>query len=73
VTSPPNFAALVDIGGTIWPDRPTKDIIPAADMGMRTVRVAIEESVPAVSRADFVCSSLEEVGRVVRRLSTTIA
>ena len=51
----------------------TKDIILAADMGMRTVRVAIEESVPAVSRADFVCSSLEEVGRVVRRLSTSIA
>jgi FMN phosphatase YigB (HAD superfamily) len=51
----------------------TKDIIPAAAIGMRTVRVAIEESVPSASRADFVCGSLEEVGRVVRRLSTTIA
>jgi len=51
----------------------TKDIIPAAAIGMHTVRVAIEEPMPSASRADFVCTSLEEVGRIVRRLSIATA
>ena len=45
-----------------------KDIVPAAGLGMRTVRVAIEDERPAVSRADFVCDSLEQVAAVVRGL-----
>ena len=43
-----------------------KDIVPAAALGMRTVRVAIEERRPAVSRADFICDSLEQAAAVVR-------
>jgi putative hydrolase of the HAD superfamily len=50
----------------------TKDIIPAAAVGMWTVRVAIEEPVPAASRANYVCDSLAEVRPVVRGLTTTI-
>ena len=45
-----------------------KDILPAAALGMRTVRVAIEEAIPTATAAGAVCGSLEEAARAVRRL-----
>jgi len=45
-----------------------KDIVPAASLGMRTLRVAIEEPMPAVSVADTVCESLQEAATVLRQL-----
>lgn len=42
-----------------------KDIVPADALGMRTVRVAVEEVRPPRSRAEFVCESLEEAATVV--------
>lgn len=43
-----------------------KDIVPAADLGMLTVRVAIEEDRPSFSQADVICDSLEQVAAVLR-------
>jgi FMN phosphatase YigB (HAD superfamily) len=43
-----------------------KDIVPAVASGMLAVRVAIEDDRPTVSRANFVCDSLEQVGAIVR-------
>jgi FMN phosphatase YigB (HAD superfamily) len=45
-----------------------KDIVPAAALGMRTLRVAIEEPTPAASVADTVCESLEEAATALRQL-----
>ncbi|MGH2820291.1 MAG: HAD family hydrolase [Actinomycetota bacterium] len=42
------------------------DIAPAAALGMRTIRVAIEEPLPRQSRADAVAPSLYEVEDVLR-------
>lgn len=44
-----------------------RDITPARGMGMRTVRVAIEEPPPESSQADFVVTSLDEVRRYLWR------
>lgn len=41
------------------------DIEPADDLGMRTVRVCIEELPPAQSRADAVVTSLREVAMIL--------
>jgi len=46
-----------------------KDILPTASLGMRTVRVAIEEAIPTTSAADAVCASLEEAASAVRQLA----
>ena len=45
-----------------------KDIAPAQSLGMRTVRVCIEEPVDPSSAADAVCGSLTEAAEAVRRL-----
>ena len=45
-----------------------KDIVPAASLGIRTLRVAIEEPMPAVSVADTVCESLQEAATALRQL-----
>jgi len=46
-----------------------KDILPAASLGMRTVRVAIEEAIPTASAADAVCVSLDQAASAVRHLA----
>ena len=46
----------------------TKDIEPAATLGMRTIRVAIEEPVPITTSADALCGSLEDAVQAVRQL-----
>lgn len=46
-----------------------KDVLPAAELGIRTVRVAIEEPVPSRSRADFVGGSLAEVAHELPRMA----
>jgi FMN phosphatase YigB (HAD superfamily) len=43
-----------------------KDIVPAMRLGMRTIRVCIEEPVPAASAADAVLASLSEVEATLR-------
>lgn len=43
-----------------------RDIAPARSMGMRTVRVAIEEARPASSHADAVVTSLKAAGDVLQ-------
>jgi FMN phosphatase YigB (HAD superfamily) len=45
----------------------TSDIIPAADLGLCTVRVAIEEPAPEKSRADAVVTSLSDVPAALHR------
>jgi FMN phosphatase YigB (HAD superfamily) len=45
------------------------DIIPAADLGLRTVRVAIEETAPEESRADAVVTSLSDVPAAIHDLA----
>lgn len=45
-----------------------KDILPAVRLGMRTVRVAIEEAIPTTTAAAAVCGSLEEAATAVRQL-----
>jgi FMN phosphatase YigB (HAD superfamily) len=42
------------------------DIVPAAERGMRTIRVCIEEPPPETSRADAVVTSLGEASDVLR-------
>jgi HAD superfamily hydrolase (TIGR01509 family) len=44
----------------------SKDVLPARRLGMRVIRVAIEEPKPASSAADAVTDSLEEVARLLR-------
>jgi HAD superfamily hydrolase (TIGR01509 family) len=46
-------------------DSEPNDIEPAHALGMLTIRVAIEESLPSASVADYVCGSLSEVARVL--------
>jgi FMN phosphatase YigB (HAD superfamily) len=46
----------------------TKDIAPAATLGMRTILVAIEEPGPITTSADALCGSLEDVAQAVRQL-----
>jgi len=41
-------------------------VVPAKRLGMRAIRVAIEEPKPASSEADAVTDSLEEAARVLR-------
>jgi HAD superfamily hydrolase (TIGR01509 family) len=43
-----------------------KDVLPAKRLGMRVIRVAIEEPRPAASEADAVASALDEVARLLR-------
>jgi HAD superfamily hydrolase (TIGR01509 family) len=43
-----------------------KDVVPARQLGIRTIRVAIEEPKPASSQADAVTGSLEEAARLLR-------
>jgi FMN phosphatase YigB (HAD superfamily) len=47
----------------------TSDIIPAADLGLRTIRVAIEEPAPEQSRADAVVTSLSDVPAAIHDLA----
>jgi FMN phosphatase YigB (HAD superfamily) len=42
------------------------DILPAAQFGMRTIRVAIEEPSPTDSAADAVATSLDNVQAILR-------
>jgi HAD superfamily hydrolase (TIGR01509 family) len=44
----------------------SKDVLPAKRLGMRVIRVAIEEPKPATSEADVVADSLPEVARLLR-------
>ncbi|HZC98747.1 MAG TPA: HAD family hydrolase [Actinomycetes bacterium] len=53
-------AACAMVGNT-----ESKDVRPARQLGMRTIRVAIEEPEPASSEADAVTGSLEEVTRLL--------
>jgi FMN phosphatase YigB (HAD superfamily) len=55
---PPSECAMVG-------DSEQNDIAPAASLGMRTFRVAIEEEVPIISAADHVCGSLQAVTKVL--------
>jgi HAD superfamily hydrolase (TIGR01509 family) len=43
----------------------SKDVLPARQLGIRTIRVAIEEPKPTGSRAEAVTVSLEEVARLL--------
>jgi FMN phosphatase YigB (HAD superfamily) len=43
-----------------------KDIVPAAALGMRTIRVCIEDPVPERSRAEAIASDLREAERILR-------
>jgi FMN phosphatase YigB (HAD superfamily) len=59
-------AAMADLGvpaelAAMVGNSETSDIVPAAALGLSTVRVAIEESAPASSRADAVVTSLDDV------------
>jgi FMN phosphatase YigB (HAD superfamily) len=47
----------------------TSDVEPARRLGMRTMRIAIEEPLPACSEADFVTDSLTAAGRVIAELA----
>ena len=42
------------------------DIEPAAERGMRTIRVCIEDPVPERSRADAVVTSLHDAAEIIR-------
>jgi FMN phosphatase YigB (HAD superfamily) len=44
------------------------DILPACSLGIRTLRVTIEEPAPAVSAASRVASSLPEATRMLQAL-----
>ncbi len=44
------------------------DILPACSLGIRTLRVTIEEPAPAVSAASWVAGSLTEATRMLRAL-----
>jgi FMN phosphatase YigB (HAD superfamily) len=46
-----------------------KDVVPAKLLGMRTIRVAIEEPKPAGSQADAVVDSLDQAARLLRSWS----
>jgi HAD superfamily hydrolase (TIGR01509 family) len=43
----------------------SKDVLPARQLGLRTIRVAIEEPKPTGSQADAVTGSLEEAARLL--------
>ena len=49
-----------------------KDIVPAKALGLRTIRVCIEEPVPATSAADALCASLAEAAAAVREFAASI-
>jgi HAD superfamily hydrolase (TIGR01662 family) len=51
-------------------DSETSDIEPAKALGMRAIRVAIEQPRPANSAADAIATNLREVAEIVTRLST---
>jgi len=65
------FVAAVNAGETSPPkcvvlgDSEEKDIAPAKALGMKTVRVCIEQALPAASEADVVVSSLEDAASAV--------
>lgn len=106
-TRAPLTTALIDVGGTLWPDgwpwapddheirsgrlrqalpgldmeaapaacamvgnSESKDVVPAKRLGLRTIRVAIEEPKPPTSQADAVTNSLEEVAHLLLTWST---
>jgi FMN phosphatase YigB (HAD superfamily) len=48
-------------------DSEEKDIVPAKQLGMTAIRVAIEGAAPAHSRADAVVTTLAQAASVVRR------
>jgi FMN phosphatase YigB (HAD superfamily) len=48
-------------------DSEEKDIVPAKQLGMTAIRVAIEGAAPARSRADAVVTTLAQAASVVRR------
>jgi FMN phosphatase YigB (HAD superfamily) len=50
-----------------------KDIEPAAALGMRTIRVCIEEPPPETSRADAVVTSLGEASDVLRSWTSSVS
>jgi len=50
-------------------DSEVNDIVPAAEMGMRTIRVTMQYPVEGTSRADAVARSLAEVGDIIRTWS----
>jgi HAD superfamily hydrolase (TIGR01509 family) len=55
---PPHECAMVG-------DLERNDIVPARALGMLTIRVAIEQPPPAATVADYVCTSLGQVGEVL--------
>jgi FMN phosphatase YigB (HAD superfamily) len=72
---PAVFAAALDALDT-KPDRAaivgnseTSDIIPAADFGLHTLRVAIEERAPEGSHADAIVTSLSDVPAAIHDLA----
>jgi FMN phosphatase YigB (HAD superfamily) len=48
-----------------------KDVRPAKALGLRTIRVAIEQPLPATSEADAVTTSLEEVAHLLTTWAAT--
>lgn len=48
----------------------SKDVVPAKRLGLRTIRVAIEEPKPPTSQADAVTNSLDEVAQLLLTWST---
>jgi FMN phosphatase YigB (HAD superfamily) len=49
------------------------DIVPAAERGMRTIRVCIEEPLPEHSRADAVVTSLGQAADVLRSWTSSVS
>ena len=47
-------------------NREDADIAPAVDLGMRAIRVAIEEPPPVRSAADAIATSLSDVPQILR-------
>ncbi len=47
-------------------DSEVNDIAPAAELGMRTIRVTMQHPVHGTSRADAVAESLDQVAEIVR-------
>jgi len=63
-------ASCEPAAGVMVGNSETNDIQPAVARGLRAVRAAIEEPVPASSAAHAVVTSLEAVAHVVRRWAT---
>jgi HAD superfamily hydrolase (TIGR01509 family) len=69
---PAMFQAAVEAAGSQPGDcvmvgnSEVNDVLPAARLGMRTIRVAIEEPAPADSAAHAIATSLDEVQTILR-------